>query len=90
MIQQNNQGELEEVFILRAQNHGVDLGKHYQVLQEFRIQDQHYVVLRTENDHPDDCYLYRVSGSQLEEIEDELEWESVSEAIDEYLFWYHS
>lgn len=85
MTQTNNQG-VEEVFILRDQLHQIDMEEDSQVLQEFRYQDQHYVLLRSKNDPPCDCSLYRVSGSQLEEIEDEMEWESVSEAIDEYLF----
>ena len=84
MNQLNNE-PIKEVFILRNSNQA-DAKNDFQVLKEFMMGQQHYALLRTENDHPDDCYLYRVCENQLEEIEDEMEWERVSEAIDEYLF----
>lgn len=76
----------EEVFVLRQtldQTRGVG---NYQILKEFMLNDQHYAVVRTENDHPDDAYLFRVTGNKVEEIDDEIEWESISDAIDEFLF----
>jgi|GEM_PF-5376309 len=89
MTQLNSQG-VEEVFILRDQQQQVKLEANVQVLQEFRYQDRHYAIVRSEDDHPDDCYLYRVAGDQLKAIEDEMEWEDVLEAIDEYWFLQYS
>ena len=76
----------EEVFVLRQtldQTRGIG---NYQILNEFMLENQHYAVVRTENDHPDDAYLFRVTDRQVEQIDDELEWESISDAIDEFLF----
>lgn len=83
---QKNKCQVEEVQILRSSNKVLNGKEGYQILQEFKFKEQHYAVLRFDNNHPDDCFLYRVSGNQLEEIEDEMEWEHVSDAIDEYLF----
>lgn len=77
---------LEEVHILRQtldQTRGVG---NYQILREFMLSDQHYAIVRTENDHPDDAYLFRVAKDQVEQIDNEMEWESISDAIDTYLY----
>lgn len=85
MNQQNN-GQVEEVNILGNSHDLINAKEKIQVLKEFMVDQQHYVLLRSEKDHPDDCYLFRVSEDQFEDIEDEIEWERISEAIDEYMF----
>lgn len=81
-----NHNAAEEVFILRNESHPMGSIEEYQVLREFMIEDQHYALLKMENHHPNDCFLFRISDNQIEEIEDELEWERISDAIDEYIY----
>jgi hypothetical protein len=60
----------------------------YHVLNEVEVSGQHYVVMQKHDDHPDDAYLYRVHQGMIEEIEDEVEWENIAEAVDELLYFH--
>lgn len=82
-------GSLEEIYLLRQLKQTLDITRgagNYQILNEFRLGDQHYALVRSETDHPDDLQLFRVTEDQVDEIDNEQEWEGIAEAIDEYLF----
>lgn len=86
---ESHDGSLQETYELRKLRQTLDITRgagNYQILSEFRLGDQHYALVRSETDHPDDVYLFRVTAGQIDQIDNEQEWEGIAEAIDEYLF----
>lgn len=64
----------------------------YKLMLEFEIHDRRYAVLRSEGGKPDDAepVVYRVTPAaegeyEIETIEDDEEWENVSELVDEMM-----
>ncbi|MGA8942388.1 MAG: DUF1292 domain-containing protein [Thermoactinomyces sp.] len=60
----------------------------YRVINEVEVNGQHYVLLQKDGDHPDDVHLFHVNQGRIEEIEDELEWENIADAVDEMLYFH--
>ncbi|TDF97759.1 DUF1292 domain-containing protein [Paenibacillus piri] len=63
----------------------------YKLLSEFQLGDQMYAVLRQERAKEAEPEIYRVTFAadgepELETIEDDDEWENVSELYDEMTF----
>ncbi|MGA9173030.1 MAG: DUF1292 domain-containing protein [Thermoactinomyces sp.] len=60
----------------------------YRVLSEIEVNGEHYAILQKHDDHPDDAYLFHVNQGQIVEIDDEIEWENIAEAVDEMLYFH--
>jgi len=64
----------------------------YRILSEFMLGENHYAVVeKGAPGHDDEPEIYRVTGDssgelELETIEDDDEWETVSELYDEMTF----
>ncbi|MBA4601318.1 DUF1292 domain-containing protein [Thermoactinomyces mirandus] len=67
---------------------GEDAGTPYRVVNEVEVNGRHYALLQKDGDHPDDVHLFHVNQGRIEEIEDELEWENIAEAVDEMLYFH--
>jgi hypothetical protein len=82
--------EIREVDTLQKQMGQAPFFLHdqqaYQILQEVEVDGKHYAIMQKKDDHPDDAYLFRIEEASPLEIEDENEWERVTDALDEV--WY--
>jgi uncharacterized protein YrzB (UPF0473 family) len=63
----------------------------YKLLAEFQLGDHGYAVLQREEPKDDEPEIYRVTSGkdgelELETIEDDEEWENISELYDEMTF----
>lgn len=67
---------------------GDKAGSPYRVINEVEVNGQHYALLQKDGDHPDDVHLFQVNQGRVEEIEDELEWENIADAVDEMLYFH--
>jgi hypothetical protein len=62
----------------------------FQVLSEVEVAGRHYAIMRGLDDHPDDALLFRIEGGTAREIDDDNEWETIAEAVDEMLYFHDS
>ncbi|SDW65403.1 Protein of unknown function [Marininema mesophilum] len=62
---------------------------HHHILRELDIGGRHYAVLRSSDVKQSNASLYRVTGSEtdrrMDHVEDETEWNTVVDAIEEML-----
>ncbi len=65
---------------------GENAGKPFRVVSEVEVNGRHYALLQKDGDHPDNVHLFYVNQGRIEEIEDELEWENIVDAVDEMLY----
>ncbi|WP_124727942.1 DUF1292 domain-containing protein [Staphylospora marina] len=63
---------------------------HYRVLGELETSGRHYAILQSFDDHPDEAGLFRIEQGVPMEIDDDNEWETVAEVVDEMLYFYDS
>lgn len=98
ILQQERQCEAQEVDYLRntvgsqviLTDQRVNQEEPYRIITEIEVAGKHYVVLDSYFDEDEDIYLFHcqlVEGQhQINPIENEEEWERVTEAYDEWLY----
>ncbi|SHE77910.1 Protein of unknown function [Seinonella peptonophila] len=67
---------------LRTNNSTIE-GK---ILHSFEYQGVQYVIWSEHEEEPEEAHLLRQQNQQLVHIDDEEEWEQVTEYVDEYLY----
>ncbi|MFD1408915.1 DUF1292 domain-containing protein [Kroppenstedtia eburnea] len=69
---------------------GVNQDSRYRILRELEVDGRHYAVLSASEERDPDAFIFRVSqkdgGPRLEHVDDEDEWDHVTDALDEMLY----
>jgi hypothetical protein len=95
LMDYSNEPMAKEVFILRNEMLGGQpflrpntdgLHEPFHIVHEMEVDGKHYALMRKHGEYYDDAYLFRMELQEAVHIEDEAEWEKISEAVDEWFY----